>query len=180
MDALTVTHAKCAYVLQLQATKLLQASILKVDMSDLELDPMEAAEVPGADADLQDAVAGYNLPQHAPAADGGGDVDMDEGPDANAENDAAAANRTPGVQQQQQQGEKAAAAAAEKQVPAVAAAAQPEPPKPARINAKKFEFIKVCFTAGVSAALIFTASSLCMYIEDMGWVGATYRLGQGI
>jgi hypothetical protein len=111
-------------------------------MSDLELDPMEAAEIPGPDADLQDAVAGYDLPQHAPAAasDGDGDAHMDEGPDANAENDAAAANRAPGGQQQQMDKE----AAADKQAPAVAAvAAQPEPPKPARINARKFEFIKV-------------------------------------
>ena len=117
-----------------EAAKLLQASILKIEQGDLELDGLAGApidEVTGEelpDAHVGQLLQGAHLPRGKAAA----------GAAAGAGDAAAAADRD------QVAGGEAAAAGAEEPAAAAAAAAPQQPSRGAgvRVSAKKLEFVK--------------------------------------
>lgn len=142
--------------LWLQAAKLLKASILKVDVSDLEMDEEEfaadmAAHHPEEDPDFTDMMHQHNVqpeeqPQHAAAAaadvDQNEDVDMTDAADQQE-------NVPPPGSQQPQQGKQPLQQTGKQQVTQAEQAQQEQPASAAQqrkstsISADKYEFVKV-------------------------------------
>jgi hypothetical protein len=142
----------------LQAAKLLKASILKVDVSDLEMDEEEfmadmAAHRSEDDPDFADMMHQHNVqqeeqPEHtaaaaaAAAADNEEDVDMMDAADQQE-------NVPPPSSQQPQQGKQPVQQAGKQQVPQTGRAQQEQPEatpqqrKSTSISAEKYEFVKV-------------------------------------
>lgn len=130
-----------------QATKLLKASILKVDVGDLELDEDEyAAEVAAgtgpneANPDLDDLMQqhGINREQQQPGAARDRDVEMQDAAQEQQE------NIPPAGGSQQQQGEGGEKQQqAEKQAQAGTQQQQAQARKTTTISADKYEFVKV-------------------------------------
>jgi hypothetical protein len=143
------------FVLLLQATKLLKASILKVDVGDLELDEDEYAAEMAANAGLNEANPdlhdlmqqhGINREQQQPGTAGDGDVEMQDAQQQQENIPPAGGSQRQqgeGGEKQQQQGEKQAQMGTQQQARAR---------KTTTISADKYEFVKVSIAAASAAA----------------------------
>jgi hypothetical protein len=128
---------------------LLKASILKVDVGDLELDEDElaadmAANAPQANPDFEDLMQQNGLnreqqQQQQGQAGAAGDVEMQ---DVQQENVPPAGNSQQ-QQQSSQGGEKQQGTQGEKQQEAAGTQQQTQPRKTSTISAEKYEFVKV-------------------------------------
>jgi hypothetical protein len=142
------------FVLLLQATKLLKASILKVDVGDLELDEDEYAAEMAANAGLNEANPdlddlmqqhGINREQQQPGTAGDGDVEMQ---DAQQQQE----NIPPAGGSQQQQGEGGEKQQQGEKQAQMGTQQQARARKTTTISADKYEFVKVSIAAASAAA----------------------------
>lgn len=142
-----------------QAAKLLKASILKVDVADLEMDEDELAEAMAQQqqgrAELDEMLAQHNVPQQQ--QQDGGDAEMHEAAGEQQENVPPAEGGDANVQQQQQSQQQGKQQQEQGKQQSQQQQETQQQRRTTSISAEKYEFIKV----GTQLHIVCGQASCC-------------------